>query len=107
MATINYSIEQNLAAGYTKVEWAGMATGDVGQVFDCAGLRIACVHQSATLSGNVNIYASNQITPTDFGLILQMNETSPRTPDQKEVGAVKPIITGTGTGITVAILFKV
>lgn len=31
MATINYTVSENVAAGYTLVEWSGMGAGDDGQ----------------------------------------------------------------------------
>jgi hypothetical protein len=43
MATINYTSEVNLAAGYVKVEWNGLGPSDDGQPFDCAGVAIIFV----------------------------------------------------------------
>jgi hypothetical protein len=68
MATINYTVSENVAAGYTLVEWAGMGAGDDGQIFDCSGLELASI-QTIPSSGTMTVEGSNQISPANFGVI--------------------------------------
>lgn len=110
MTTINYSAEYNVAAGYVKVEWPGMAEGDVGQPFECAGLRIASVHTWGTFSGGtVTVQGSNKITPGDYQELYQIAGATIYDPSTDEktqfIATVRPIVTGgSGNSVGVAIL---
>jgi len=67
MATINHTIESDIDAGYVKVQWVGMAPGDDGQPFDCAGLALASIHYWGDFNSNTGhmlIYASNEQSPS-------------------------------------------
>lgn len=78
MATINYATEENLAAGYVKVEWAGLSPGDEGQPFDSRGLELVSIHYWGDFNSNaglVLLYASNELAPApaNFGEFIYSN----------------------------------
>jgi hypothetical protein len=103
MATVSYNSEVNLAGGYVKVEWPGLSAGDDGQVFNCAGLRLASIHYWGTFNGgHVKVSASNELSPSNFHDFY--DNTSPDIKfqlatglDLLYAGSVRPIA-GSGVG---------
>lgn len=111
MATINYTADISPTGGYARVEWATLADGDDGQLFDCAGMRIASVHAWGTYSGsNLDIEGSNRVSPADFKQLFQLQSgtffKNPRDGNNIDfVGAVRPVLSGGSGNIGVAIMF--
>lgn len=109
MATINYTTDLNAASGAVKVTWSGMAGGDVGQVFDCAGLKLGSVQYFGTFNGgDAQLQASNEVSPTTFITVNNKGEPAIETEINDIptlLGAVRSAFSGSGGSITVAALF--
>jgi hypothetical protein len=113
MATINYTSEVNLDGGFVKVEWAGLATDDDGQPFDCSGLRLASIHYWGNFNpgsgGKLTLMASNQISPSDFGEFMFSYAPRMQFPADSAylpfIGAVKPVADQNFISGGVAIIF--
>ena len=110
MATINYTSDVNAASGAVKVEWPSMAGGDVGQPFDCAGLKLGSIQYFGNFNGGqVTFNASNEVTPTTYTEINNHGGAGVEAPVSNEfaafVGAVRPSFQGSGGSVTVAALF--
>jgi len=78
MATISYTTESDLDAGWIKVQWEGLAPGDDGQPFDCTGLALASIHYWGDFDSNaglVLLYASNEQSPSpaNYGEMIYSN----------------------------------
>jgi hypothetical protein len=68
MATVSYTVDQNLATGDVIVEWNGMSVGDDGEPFECRGLVARAWHMFGNFSeANLHIDGSFQSTPSEFG----------------------------------------
>jgi len=109
MATINYTADHDVAGGAVRVEWAGLSAGDQGQVFECAGLKLASIQYSGSFGGNVAVHASNEPTPTNFSQIHDVTSADMQLTVENVsgpyVGAVKPVAGGGVSAANVAILF--
>jgi hypothetical protein len=107
MATINYTVSENIPAGYTKVEWAGLAPGDDGQIFASAGLELASLQTFGSFSGTVRVDGSNEITPASFSEIYSTGgkDMIGLADRASFVGAVRPVFVGGGSGSASFALF--
>lgn len=114
MATINYVIENDTARDYVKVEWVDLAQGDVGQPFECAGLKMTSVHIWGTFDGaNMNLECSNRISPSDFVAITGVTAPGFIGPESANMdhmnsfGALRPVVVSGGSpSVSMAILFR-
>lgn len=110
MATINYSVEYNVVAGYAKVEWADLTPGDVGQAFDCAGMQVGSVHNWGDFGGGtIFIQGSNELSPANFKNIADFGQNdgvSDFEPQQTSaaVGSIRPTLVGGSGTVSTAIL---
>jgi len=98
MATINYTAEHNVAAGYVKVEWSNLSEGDDGQPFECGGLRIGSIQARGTFnSGALIIEGSNEVAPSNFTGVVSFTGPEVRNleahDEAEHVGAVRPLFT--------------
>jgi len=107
MATINYSIDEDAAARYLTVEWSGISSGDEGEAFHCAGLRIASIHFHGTFSGGVNILATNETSPSAYFIIDSTSSARINLPAYPSVGYIKPNFPSGSGSLNVSILFLV
>jgi hypothetical protein len=110
VATINYTSDVNAASGAVKVTWSGMAGGDVGQVFDCAGLKLGSVQYFGTFNSNtITFKASNEVSASTYAEINNRSAAGLEDPVingfSALVGAVRPEVSGSGGNVTVAALF--
>jgi hypothetical protein len=103
MAVINYVAEQNIQSGYVKVEWSGLTSADSAQPFSADGLELVSAHSS---DGNLTVQGSNEISPTNFGTIMNIGSSAVDGPNVAPhfVGSVRPVYTG-GATTTVAMMF--
>src|SRR5688572_6861819 len=110
MATVNYTTDVNAASGAVKVTWPGMVGGDVGQVFDCAGLKLGSVQYFGTFNSNtITFKASNEVSPSTYIEINNRSAAGIEDPVVNNfpalVGAVRPEVSGSGGSLTVAAMF--
>ena len=106
MTTINYATVENAAAGYTQVEWAGLASGDDGQIFDCAGLELASVQTFGSFGGTMKVEGSNEVTPSSFSEVYSTggNDMVGYEPG-RHMKAIRPVFSGGGAGTGKVALF--
>lgn len=111
MTTVNYTVEENVAKNYVKVEWPAMLNGDDGQPFDCSGLSMESIHIFGA-GGTLGLDVSNEISPANF---VQLDNYSSgiipapmsATKLLKFFGFIRPVATDPTTNLAVAILFRV
>jgi hypothetical protein len=105
MATINYIVEVNPAA--VKVEWSGLSASDQGQVFNCAGMRIASVQAKGNFNGgHTTLQVSNEVSPSTFFTVQDFDAPVVADPAAYAfVGAIKPVADASITSVGIAILF--
>jgi hypothetical protein len=100
MTTINYTSEANLAGGYVKVEWSGLAPDDDGQPFACAGLLIESIHFFGSLGGGqMRAQASNELSPVNFSELVVTSTLGVKIPKvsddiARSVGSIRPFLNG-------------
>lgn len=110
MATINYTVEHNVAAGYVKVEWPNMAGGDVGQPFDCGGLKLGSLQYFGDFNGGQGSFqASDEVAASTFVTVNDKTQPAFESPEANDFpayyGAVRTAFAGSGGDITIAAIF--
>lgn len=116
MATQIYTIETD-ENGFIKVQWADLASGDEGQVFDCSGLKLAYVQYRGAFNGDglVRFEVSDETPPITYaemhnsgvhleGSVSMQVEMAGGT--LHEVKAIRPVVEGNVEAVTAIALFQ-
>lgn len=120
MSVVNYSVEQNLSAGWLRVEWGFTSSGetspfpnqDEGQSFDCDGLKIVAIEAIGDFggvndNGKVEVLVSHELSPANYFSLFtfdRQNTAIQMQLDLSHLKQIKPVYNRNNRAVILAIL---